>query len=497
MKVLLIDPPFYRLIGFYNRYFPLGLVTVGTVLRDAGHDVVVYDADINENPRAMDYTRLPDYYPQYLAALQDSDHPVWREVRATIQQSQPDVVGISAWTTYAASAFTVAGISKALNPACPVLMGGPHATVRAEEVLSICPDVDYVIRGEGENTAVELVAALAEAARGHPLSPETIQGLSFRAGGVIQHNPDREKIRNLDELPLPDRKLLTNENTYSAEDMGLIMTSRGCPFSCSFCVTETRQVRYRSIEHVLAEIRDVKAAYGTTQVSFKDDSFTVNKKRVTEFCAALARADLGLGWECNTRVDLVNEAMLRDMKKAGCNSIKVGIESGSPAELARMNKGITLAQARQAAALFRKIGIHWTGYFLMGTPGQTVTDIYNTLDFMYELRPDFASIGVYEPFPGTPLFEEGIRHGLTRADMARADFYALLPNHYYKVDARRQVQTIAPEQFAVLEEEMKERFHQYNKHYRRILNRARARVTQYLQSPRLLYTDFQKYLSWR
>ncbi len=104
---------------------------------------------------------------------------------------------------------------------------------------------------------------------------------------------------------------------------------------------------------------------------------------------------------------------------------------------------------------------------------------------------------VYEPFPGTPLFEEGIRHGLTRANMARADFYALLPNHYYKVDARRQVQTIEPEQFALLKGEMKERFHQYNKHYRRILNRVRARMTQYLQSPRLLYTDFQKHPSWR
>jgi len=497
VKVLLIDPPFYRLIGFYNRYFPLSLVNVGTVLKETGHEVVVYDADTNENPCAMDYTRLPDHYRRYLASFQEADHPVWQEVRRTIQQFRPDVIGISIWTTYAAAAFHVARIGKTLDPACPVIMGGPHATVKAEEVLSICPDVDYVIRGEGEDTAVELIRTMADSRRGPNPQLEAIQGISFRRDAVIRHNPDRARIRNLDELPLPDRGLLKNEDTYSSEDMGLVMTSRGCPFSCSFCATETRQVRYRSIENVLAEVRAVKAAYGTTQFSFKDDSFTVNKPRVAQFCAALLRENLHIGWECNTRVDLVNEAMLRDMKRAGCNSIKVGIESGSETELERMNKGITLDQARRAAALFRKVGIHWTGYFLMGTPGETLEDIYKTLDFMYEIRPDFASVGVYEPFPGSPLFEEGIRLGLTRPGMAMADFYTMLPNHYYKVDPQRQVETIEPERFVLVEREMKERFHKYNRHYTRILNRARARMTQYLQSPRTLYADFQKYLSWR
>ena len=514
MKVLLIDPPFYRLIGFYNRYFPLGLVSVGTVLKEAGHEVVVYDADTNENPCAMDYTRLPDHYRRYLASFQQADHPVWQEVRRTIQQSRPDVVGISIWTTYAASAFHVAEISKAIDPACPVILGGPHATVKAEEVLSICPDVDYVVRGEGEATAVELIGAIADvglriadcglkkACTANPQSAipnpqlEAIRGISFRRDGVIKHNPDRERIRDLDELPVPDRSLLKNEITYSSEDMGLVMTSRGCPFSCSFCVTETRQVRYRSIEHVLAEIRDVKAAYGTTQFSFKDDSFTVNKKRVAEFCAALVRENLHIGWECNTRVDLVNEQMLRDMKRAGCNSIKVGIESGSETELVRMNKGITLDQARRAAAFFRKTGIHWTGYFLMGTPGETLKDIYGTLDFMYEIRPDFASIGVYEPFPGTAMFEEGLQRGLVKRDMSRKDFLETLPNDYYKADARRQVDAIDPEVFVSQEAEMKRRFHAYNKGMGRLLKRAKSRAGLYWTQPALLLADFRKYLSW-
>jgi anaerobic magnesium-protoporphyrin IX monomethyl ester cyclase len=512
VKVLLIDPPFYRLIGFYNRYFPLSLVNVGTVLQKAGHEVVVYDADTNENPCAMDYTRLPDHYRRYLASFREADHPVWQEVRRTIEQFRPDVIGISIWTTYAAAAFHVARISKQIDPTCPVLMGGPHATVRAEEVLSICPDVNYVVRGEGENTALELAQAIAGWGRGsNPqsaiLSPpastggrnpqlEAIPGLSFRADGFIKHNPPRERIRNLDDLPLPDRSLLKNEKTYSSEDMGLVMTSRGCPFSCSFCATDARQVRYRSIEHVLAEVRDVKSAYGTTQFSFKDDSFTVNKTRVAEFCAALTRENLHIGWECNTRVDLVNEEMLRDMKRAGCNSIKVGIESGSEAELARMNKGVTLDQARRAAALFQKSGIHWTGYFLIGTPGETLKDIYKTLDFMYEIRPDFASIGVYEPFPGTAMFEEGLRRGLVKCDMSRQDFFGTLPNDYYKADARHQVDTIDPEVFESQQVEMKRRFHAYNKGVGRLLKRAKSRAGLYRTQPALLWADFRRYLSW-
>jgi anaerobic magnesium-protoporphyrin IX monomethyl ester cyclase len=287
-----------------------------------------------------------------------------------------------------------------------------------------------------------------------------------------------------------------NRATYSSEDMGLIMTSRGCPFSCSFCVTETRQVRYRSIEHILTEVRHVKAAYGTTQFSFKDDSFTVNPKRVSEFCSALVGENLHIGWECNTRVDLVNEDMLIGMKKAGCNSIKVGIESGSQEVLGRMNKGITLDQARQAAALFRKTGIHWTGYFLMGTPGETVEDLYKTLDFMYEIRPDFASIGVYEPFPGTAMFEEGLKRGLVKPDMAIKDFFEMLPNDYYKADARRQVETIDQEVFEGRQAEMKRQFHAYNKGVGRLLKRAKSRAGLYLAQPALLWTDFRKYLSW-
>jgi anaerobic magnesium-protoporphyrin IX monomethyl ester cyclase len=493
MKVLLVYPPFYRLMGFYNRYFPLALVSVGTALRDAGHEVVVYDADYNQRPSVMDYTRLPEYYGGYLESVRRSDDAIWMEVRRTLREFQPEVIGISIWTTYAASAFRVAELSKEINPACPVVMGGPHATVKADEVLRISPAVDYVVRGEGEVTMIGLVDRIA-AGRA---DLEDMPGLSFRRGDGLQHNPARSRIANLDVLALPDRAMLMNHDEYSSEDMGLVMTSRGCPFSCAFCATETRRVQYRSVEHVLEEIRQVKARYGTTHFSLKDDSFTVNRKRVAAFCEALVSEGVDITWECNTRVDLVTEEMLTQMKEAGCNSIKVGIESGSEEVLKRMNKGTTLDQIRRAAGLFRKAGIYWTGYFLIGTPGETADDIAKTLDLMYEIKPDFASIGVYEPFPGAAMFDQAVERGLVKPDMTLEDFYTTLPNHYYKADPMRQSDAIEPEHFVALEQEVKSQFHRYNKDFMRVLSRAKTRTRQYVRCPPVLYADFKKYWSWR
>lgn len=493
MRILLIDPPFYRIFGFYNRYFPVGITAVGTILRESGYNVSVYDADINDNPTDMDYTRLPEKYQYYLNSFKSCSDPVWLEVKKTINDFKPEIVGISIWTTFAASAFHIAKISKELNSSCFVVMGGPHATVKADEILKISPYVDYVIRGEGENTMLELIRHIESEHHGLV----EINGLSYRQDGEIKHNSSREITKNLDKFNFPDRSILMNEKKYTSEDMGLIMTSRGCPYACAYCATDTKKVSYVSINSLVNEIKFVKGKYGTTQFSFKDDSFTVSKKRVDELCDKLINEKLNLNWECNTRVNLIDENLLGKMKKAGCNSIKVGIESGSDRILKMMNKGITHDQVRTAAKLLRKAGIHWTGYFMMGVPGETIEDVYKTLNFMYEIKPDFASIGVYEPFPGTPMFIDGISRGLVKCEMTIDDFYLVLPNHYYKIDPSRQVDTIDEERYKILEKEIKDAFHTYNKSLKHVMKRAKARANVYIKEPKILIEDVKKYLSWR
>ncbi len=503
MKILLIDPPFFRLIGYYNRYFPISLSCLAAVLERQGHEVLIYDADCNVNPTKMDFTRLEEDYPDYLKSVKNENHPIWQEMRKKVSDFKPDIVGITVWTTFIASVFKVASICKEYDKSLPVIMGGPHITIKHDEMIKICPDVDFLVRGEGEETILELVNVLQEyvnTKRKDNLSNDLsrIKGLSYRDNNKIINNPPRPFIENIDSLPYPARELLCNKNTYSSEDMGLLMTSRGCPYNCFYCATSIwqRKVRYRSIDNVINEIKLVIDKYNTQQFTFKDDSFTVNRQRVMEFCDKLKEENLDISWDCNTRVDLIDEELLKTMKSAGCNSIKAGIETGCDRLLKLINKKTTLTQARKAAKLIRKVGIHWTGYFMMGLPSETKQETYQTLKFMRELKPDFASLSVYEPFPGTRLFEIGIEKGLVQKDRALEDFYNICPKYYYIKDVNRRVDTMPKEEFEQLESEMKKAFHRYNMGIGKLTKRAMARSKVYLHEPAIFFDDIRKFKSW-
>ena len=211
----------------------------------------------------------------------------------------------------------------------------------------------------------------------------------------------------------------------------------------------------------------------------------------------LMNEGIKINWDCNTRVDLVDPELLRTMKKAGCNSIKVGIESGSERILKLMDKGITFERIQEAARLFREVGIHWTAYFMMGIPTETKEDVKKTLELLYKIKPSFASIGVYEPFPGTRLFDVGVEHGLVNKEMSYEDFFTRIPSDYYLKDVNRRVDTMDFGDFVTLENEVKDAFHNYNKGVMRIFERAKARSSVYLHNPRIFFfNDIEKFLGW-
>jgi radical SAM superfamily enzyme YgiQ (UPF0313 family) len=359
--------------------------------------------------------------------------------------------------------------------------------------MRICPDVDIIVRGEGENTILELAEKLQ-----HTNRVEDVKGIVYRQNGNVINNTEREFINVLDVLPFADREVLLNKKTYNSEDMGLMMTSRGCPYTCSYCATSIwkRKIRYRSIDNVIEEIKLVRGRYGTQQFTFKDDSFTVNRKRIMEFCDRLINENIDINWDCNTRVNLIDEEMLSRMKRAGCNSIKIGIETGSERILGLINKGTTLSQARIAAKLLRKAGIHWTAYFMIGLPSETKKEIYETLNFLNELKPDFASLSIYEPFPGTELFEFGIEKGLVQRERTMKDFYTISPKYYYVKDTSRRIDTMDTAEFEKLEAEMKRKFHKYNMGFSKLLKRGVSRSKLYLNEPKALLADVRKFRSW-
>lgn len=496
MKILLVDPPFYRFIKYYNRFFPLGLAYLASFLREKGHEVLIYDADANvDRATEMDFSALETKYGNYLQQVGTLSHPIWSEFRKALRKFKPEVVGISVYTTKVAAAFRAAEIVKTLEPAIPVVIGGPHPSVKAEESLQICPHIDFAVRGEGEISFSQLIEAFDK-----KRSYNSVNGLSYRDNGRIIHNQQPDFIRNLDDICFPARDLLYHRASYTSEDMALIMTGRGCPFACTFCSSAgiwRRIVRFRSIKNVIAEIKQVQNDFGSIQFAFKDDTFTIKRDRVLELCREITNTGLNIKWDCNARANLVDETMLKEMKTAGCNGVKMGIESGSQRIRQEiMKKGVTTEQIRHAAGIIRKAGIHWTGYFMMGLPTETKKEMLQTLSLMREIKPDFASLSVYEPFPGTDLYDKSVQKNLVAESRDINDYYTISPKYYYVKDIETRIDTMSNMEFKEIEEFMKRSFHKYNRNIFCVLKRAKARSSLYIKNPSAFVGDIRKFLAW-
>lgn len=271
------------------------------------------------------------------------------------------------------------------------------------------------------------------------------------------------------------------------------MATRGCPFSCTYCAHMFgRRVRKRSVENVLEEIYLLKKKYGTVQISFKDDTFTVDKKWVTELCHGLIETNLDINWDCTTRVDTIDEDLIKLMKKSGCNDIRIGIETGSQRILNETKKGITFEQVRSITKMLNKNRMMWTGYFMYGLPSETVEDIRSTYIFMEELNPNYAGLGLYNPFPKTELFDQGVELKLLQDDVDIDYFFETNPKDYYFKEPRRRVAGIEPKEFENIEQEIQITFSRHNMKFPHLVRRALKRKQNYLRHPSILLTDIMK-----
>lgn len=407
-NVLLIYPPWYRLFGEEMPGVPLGLSYIAGVLERAGYDVTIYNADSEPSGVGLpSATAKSANYDAYLRMLKDLKRPIWNEIREMIARVKPDMVGISLRTAAFGSALNVSRIAKELDPDMPVVWGGVHPTVMPEESAA-SPHVDVVVRGEGEDTILDLI-------RGEkPL--EQIPGISYRAGdGNVVHNPDRTLIPDLDSLPYPARHLLVDWKACPPESIGGILSSRGCPFKCVFCASYkvwTRKVRYRTVESVIGEITYLRERFGLHRVTFEDDIFPMSRKWLAAFAESLARERIKIAWKCETRVDLLTEEMAKQMKQSGCDEVFLGLESGSPVTLEKMKKAITLEDMRRAVSILRNAGIRYSAFLMIGFPWETIEDMQKTIDLMYELQPFVVKLSVATPYPGTELHQLCLQEGL-------------------------------------------------------------------------------------
>ena len=375
-KITLINPPQFT----RHPQPPLGLTSIAAVLERDGHCVSILDAN------AM------DLQPQdVIPFLTDSD-----------------IVGLTAMTPTISNAISISHHIKRTNHCPTIILGGAHATLLPAETLAAAPEIDFIVRGEGEETVVKLLHAL----EGN-LSLDNVPGITYRKDGEVISTEREATSIDMNSLPFPAYHLLSEYKYRPHPPHGLtmpfmaIVTSRGCPYRCAYCSKPIFGSKFRaqSPERVVEEINYLKERFNIKEIAFYDDVFTLDKKRAHDIAEGIINKGIKISWTCETRVNLVEKELLAHMKEAGCYAVAYGIESASPEILEIIHKDISPGQVEEAVRITREVGIQTIGYLMIGSPGETPETIGKTIEFAKNLRLDFAQFSVTTPFPATELYE--------------------------------------------------------------------------------------------
>ena len=341
-----------------------------------------------------------------------------------IELEKPDVLGLSAATCSIFHAAEFAAQAKKRFPEITVMIGGPHVSAAPLETMKRFPVFDVACIGEGEETILDLLAALDART-----SLANIPGIILRQNGELLSTGRRPFLKDLDQLPYPAWDLLKGfpEHYRPAafkirkSPAASIVTSRGCPNQCIFCDRSVfgASCHAFSANYVLGMIRHLVEHFGVREISFEDDTFITFKKRLVTICQGMIDLKMNISWTCLGRVNGVDKETLELMRRAGCWQISFGIESGCQEILATIHKNVTLEQIQKAVCLCREIGILSKGFFMVGHPGETSETLSRTLDFALKLPLDDISVTMLTPFPGTEIYERAAEFGEFDSDWSK------------------------------------------------------------------------------
>lgn len=407
MRVLLINPRFQLPID--TRTTPhLGIAYLAAVSERRGDEVAVFDQDVED-------VRLTDF----------------------VREFQPDIVGIGTNTPQVKQGWLCAREVKGEMPDVPVVQGGPHVSALPEESAARA-EIDVVVRGEGEDTWIDLCNTLEKVKATSPafkarelLDPanrilDRVLGITYQtADGKIRHTHERPAVANLDALPFPAYKYFKMDR-YSSLQPAIdsiergksfsMMTSRGCPYRCTFCSQSVmaEKWRARSPENVVAEWRHLVDEWGAQEIGILDDSANIDRKRLRALSELLIKEGLNhVPWIMinGIRANLADEDLLGLMKQAGCKRVAFGVETGDEDILDSIDKRVTHEQIRQAFKNAKKVGLETVGFFIIGLPGDTAETMEKTIRFACELDPLVANFSMMTPYPGTKVWEQVHRNG--------------------------------------------------------------------------------------
>ena len=389
MKIVLVHPagsnwvPGKRdITPIANRMAPLGLLSMAAWLEQHGHEVAVYDC--------LGWDRLRPH----------------DAIIADILTARPDLVGFSATTSGFLDGYDLAAAIKKQRPEILTVFGGVHISALGASLLENNPAIDYLCMGEGE-------ATLAELADGIP--PDDIHGLIWRDQDKIITNPVRSLLPDLDQLPFPAYEKLRGFPrryhlplfSYVRPHGATMVTSRGCPYQCSYCDRSVfkQGYRYNSADYIYAHLRYLRDRFGVRHVNIYDDLFTAHRKRIAALCNQLAEKPLGMQFNCAVRVGHTDDDLLAMLKTAGCLMVSVGIESGDSELMDRHKPGVHLEEVRDTVSRIQASGLRAKGLFMMGLPGETEASIRRTSDFVMSLDLDDMNMSKFTPFHGAPVWQ--------------------------------------------------------------------------------------------
>lgn len=392
MKVLFVNPPQtaskYKFMGVIAP--PLGIAYMAGVLQENNIDVEILDASAED----MDF----------------------KDVEKELLKRKPDLVALTALTPTIGRALETAQVVKETLPDSIVVMGGYHPTFNFIETLED-ENVDIVIRGEGEYIMLNLVQALENQSSLHD-----VKGIVFedKNSKEIVVNPEAPLIQDLDELPFPALNLLPMKK-YRLLDMDTHMTTmittRGCPMQCSFCSSAAmhgKKIRERSVENIVDEIEYLNTNYDIDTIAFMDDTFTLKKRKVMAICDEILKRNIEIMWGCTSRVDTLDEKLLKKMKEAGCITIFIGVESADQQQLNNMCKNTTIAKIENAFKIAHKLKIRTIASVALGMPGDTKEIMNKTVKFVHKLKPNYAIYSLATPYPGTRFYKEAFEKNLIK-----------------------------------------------------------------------------------
>jgi len=409
-----------------NLVPPLGILAVGSALEKAGHEVQLIDEDI-----------------------------FYTDITRQVLEFGPDLVGVSFLTPAYTRAKKIVGILKPLLPNAQFCAGGFHPSILPEQVTKNL-SLDFCVIGEGESTLLDICRGLSN---NEDISG--IKGICFLdKDGMPVVNPPRELIRDLDTLPLPATHLLDYEaymrppglfRGMAMERIATVATTRGCPFQCAYCGGRrlfNGRVRFRSIPSIRKELDYLVNNHHIRGIWIIDESFTIDRERALKIADLVA--EYRLVWGMQTRVDLLDESMVRHFKERGCMEINFGVESGVDRILGILKKGTTRDTALQAFSWCKNAGVRTTANFMIGTPTETEAEMYQTFEFSRQLNASYTVFHITTPLPGTELYENALATGLLeeqeefddawvhRASKGPLMATTVLPERLMKIRARFQ-----------------------------------------------------------